>query len=113
MHEYSLCEGVLKVLQEQAAAQDFRRVRTVWLEVGELAGVDIEAMRFGFDLVMKGSLAENALLEIITIPGKAWCPVCMKEFAIRQRFDSCPKCDGYALKMVSGEEMRVKELEVS
>lgn len=45
----SLCEGILQVLEESAESQGFSRVKTVWLEIGALAGVEIEAMRFGFD----------------------------------------------------------------
>ena len=87
MHELSLCEGVLQILEEQSLQQGFGRVNTVWLEIGVLSGVEIEAMRFGFDVVIKGSIAEGARLEIIDIPGTAWCMQCMDTVAIRQRFD--------------------------
>jgi len=112
MHEMSLCEGVLKVLEEQARQQAFQRVKTVWLEIGDLAGVEKEAMRFGFDVVMKGSLADGARLEIIDIPGQAWCMQCMKPVTIRQRFDPCGECGGHQLQVTGGDELRVKELEV-
>lgn len=112
MHEMSLCEGVLRVLEEQARQQEFQRVKTVWLEIGDLAGVEKEAMRFGFDVVMKGSLADGARLEIIDIPGQAWCMQCMKPITIRQRFDPCSECGGHQLQVTGGDELRVKELEV-
>lgn len=112
MHEMSLCEGVLQVLQEQAKKQGYTQVKAVWLEIGELAGVDLEAMRFGFDVVMKNSLADGAVLEIITLPGRAWCMACEKNVAVTQRFDPCPECGGYQLHVTGGDEMRIKELEV-
>lgn len=112
MHEMSLCEGVLQVMQEQAKAQGFSRVKTVWLEIGELAGVDTEAMRFGFDVVVRDSLADGATLEIIHLPGRAWCLPCGNEVRVRQRFDACPTCGGYQLQVTGGDELRVKELEV-
>jgi hydrogenase nickel incorporation protein HypA/HybF len=112
MHEMSLCEGVLKVLEEQACAQKFARVKTVWLEIGELASVEKEAMRFSFDMVMKGSLADGARLEIIEVPGQAWCMQCMKTVVIKQRFDACHDCGSHQLQITGGEEMRIKELEV-
>ena len=55
MHEMSLCEGILQVLEDNAKEKAFTSVKTVWLEIGALSGVEIEAMRFGFDAVMKGS----------------------------------------------------------
>lgn len=112
MHEMSLCEGVLQVLEEQARAQQFSRVKTVFLEIGELAGVDPEAMRFGFDVVMKGTLADGAALQIIHLPGRAWCLPCGKEVHVAQRFEPCPACGGYQLQVTGGDELRVKELEV-
>jgi hydrogenase nickel incorporation protein HypA/HybF len=112
MHEMSLCAGILQILEEQARTQGFRRVKTVWLELGGLAGVELEAMRFGFDVVMRGSLAEGARLEVIEVPGEAWCLQCRKTVAVNQRFDACPDCGGYELQLTAGEEMRIRELEV-
>lgn len=112
MHEMSLCEGVLQVLQDNAKSQGFSSVKTVWLEIGALAGVELDAMRFGFDAVMRGSLADKARLEIIEIPGQAWCLKCAKAVQVEQRFDQCPDCESYQLQVISGDEMRIKELEV-
>jgi len=112
MHEMSLCEGVLRVIEEQAAVQNYHKVKAVWLEVGALAGVEVDALRFGFDVVMKGSIATDASLEIIEVEGQAWCPQCMKNVMIRQRFEACPECGNYHLQVNGGEELRIKELEV-
>ena len=112
MHEMSLCEGVLQILEDHAKSQGFNRVVTVWLEIGRLSGVEIEALRFCFDAITRGTLAEQASLEIIEVPGKAWCMECSKSVEIQQRFDMCPNCGGYQLQITDGGEMRIKELEV-
>ncbi|WP_293650148.1 hydrogenase maturation nickel metallochaperone HypA [Thiolapillus sp.] len=112
MHEMSLCEGVLQILEDHAAKQGFTRVRTVWLEIGQLAGVEVEAMRFCFDAVTKDTLADGAALEIIELPGQTWCLQCSKQVAVTQRFDACPHCGGFQLQVTGGEELRIKELEV-
>lgn len=112
MHEMSLCEGVLRIIEEQAAVQNYAQVKTVFLEVGALAGVELDALRFGFDVVMKDSIADRAKLEILEISGQAWCMQCMKNVVVQQRFDACPDCGGFQLQVNGGEEMRIKELEV-
>ncbi|MEJ2404399.1 MAG: hydrogenase maturation nickel metallochaperone HypA [Candidatus Thiodiazotropha sp.] len=112
MHEMSLCESVIQILQDNAVSQGFKRVKTVWLEIGELSGVEVEAMRFGFEVVSRGTLADQATLEIIESPGTAWCMQCGKSVRVRQRFDACPECGSYQLQINGGEEMRIKELEV-
>ncbi len=112
MHEMSLCEGVLQVLESEAQKQGFEKVKSVWLEIGDLAGVEIEAMEFCFDAVTRNSLADGAQLNIINVPGLAWCMQCSKNVSVKQRFDECPDCGSFQLQVTSGEEMRIKELEV-
>ncbi len=112
MHEMSLCEGVLQVLEEQARIQSYHRVKQVWLEIGALSGVETEALRFSFEVVCRGTLAEGARLNIIQIPGRAWCLPCAKSIALSHRYDPCPDCGGHQLQVTGGDEMRIKELEV-
>ena len=113
MHEMSLCENILQVLEEEADKQGFERVRQVWLEIGRLAGVEAEALRFSFDIVIRGTLADGAKLSIIEVPGAAWCTPCAESVPVEQRFDACPKCGGFQLQLTAGDEMRIKELEVN
>lgn len=112
MHEMSLAESVLQVIEDSARANNFTRVKTVWLEIGALAGVEVEAMRFCFDAVVKDSVADGARLEIIETPGQAWCLACAKTVPIAQRYDTCPECGGVQLQPTGGLELKVRELEV-
>jgi hydrogenase nickel incorporation protein HypA/HybF len=112
MHEMSLCESILQTLEQQAPLQQYRRVNAVWLEIGVLAGVEVEALRFCFALVVKNSLAEQARLEIVEVPGRAWCMPCGREVAIQQLYDQCPHCGSQQLQITGGDQMRIKELEV-
>lgn len=113
MHEMSLTEGVVRILEDQAATHGFSKVKTVWLEIGELSNVDPESMLFCFDAVAKGSpVAAEAKLEIVRVAGQGFCLSCGESVAVSNRFDPCPKCDGFGLRITAGEEMRIKELEV-
>jgi hydrogenase nickel incorporation protein HypA/HybF len=113
MHEMSLTEGLLRILEDQAVRHGFTRVKTVWLEIGELSTADPESMLFCFDAVTRGSpVAAEARLEIVRVAGAAWCMDCATSVAIASRTDPCPSCGGFKLTVTAGEEMRVKELEV-
>ena len=112
MHEMSLAEGVLQIMEDQAQSQQFKQVKTVWLEIGELSHVSPEAITFCFDAVTKGSLADGAKLEIIRTPGQAWCHECAEQVAVSSLADPCPKCNGHKIQVTDGDDMRVKELEV-
>lgn len=113
MHEMAICESILDTLKEQARAQHFDTVRRVCLEIGPFSGVEIEALKFGFDVVTRGSLAENAALEIVETGASAWCMPCGENVAIAERYDACPKCGSHQLQVTGGEELRIKELEVN
>lgn len=112
MHEMSLAEGVLQLIEEAAANQGFSRVRTVWLEIGELAGTEKDALRFCFDVVTRDSLAEQARLEIVDLPGQGWCMHCAGTVHLARLFDACPQCGSHQVQVTGGNEMRVRELEV-
>ena len=112
MHEMSLMQDVLEIIEDAAREKKFGRVKTVWLEIGALSGVDPQAVNFCFDAVMQGSVASGAILEILHKPGLAWCMKCGKQVEISARFDACELCGSFELQVTGGDGMRVKELEV-
>lgn len=112
MHEMSLAEGVLQIMEDQARVQNFTRVKAVWLDIGELSHVDPQAIAFCFDAVTRGSLAEGAKLEILRTPGRAWCHDCTATVDVKALTDPCPACGGHKLQVTGGDDMRVRELEV-
>jgi hydrogenase nickel incorporation protein HypA/HybF len=113
MHEMSLAEGVLQLIEDAAREQEFATVTAVWLEIGRLSGVEVEAMKFCFDAVTRDSIAEGARLEIITLPGTGWCMECSITVPMTEVFGACPQCGSYQMQVTGGTEMRVKELEVA
>ncbi len=112
MHEMSLMESVLEIVEDEARKAGARTVKTVKLSIGELSHVEPEAMAFCFEAVIRGTLAEGARLEIERVPGRGWCLDCAETVAISERFGACPKCGGHKVQMTGGDELRVAELEV-
>lgn len=112
MHEMALCRGMVQIIEEQATAHDYTRVKTVRLEIGPLAAVEPEALRFCFDAATRGTVAENAKLEIVTMAASAWCFSCGETVTISERNGVCPNCGSYQVQVTGGDELRIKELEV-
>lgn len=112
VHEMSLMEEMLRIVEENARSQGYVRVRTVVLEIGKLAGVEVEALRFAFEAVADGSIAEGAALEIEEPPGLGWCVECEQESPVETRYDPCPLCAKVPLNITGGTQMRVKALDV-
>lgn len=112
MHEMSLAEGILRIIEDAARSQKFARVKSVRLEIGRLSSVEPEALNFCFDAVMRGSCAEGARLDILPVPGTGWCMDCCGSVELAALCDPCPECGGYKVQATGGTEMRVKDLEV-
>jgi len=112
MHEMSICESVIQIIEEEARKQAFTKVKQVWLEIGLFSGIEVDALRFSFDVVTRNTVAENAGLNIDELPGQGYCMGCGKTITVRQRFDPCPECGGFQIQVTGGNEMRIKELEV-
>lgn len=112
MHEMALAESVREIVEHTARAHGAWRVAAVRLEIGKLSQVEVEAMRFAFDVVMRGTLAATARLDITETDGSAWCMRCSQPVAIAQRGDGCPRCGGHPLQVTGGERMRVMDIEI-
>ena len=112
MHELSLCESILGIIKDYARTHNFTRVRSVRIEIGALSCAEPDALRFGFDVVTKGSVAEGAMLEIDRPPGEAWCWDCKAMVPVTDRTTGCPGCGGHSLELRAGDQMRVVELDV-
>jgi len=113
MHEISICEGILQVIEDQAIAQNFKEVKSIRLELGPMAGVELEALRFSYDVVTRGTIADNSKLEVIQLPVNAWCMPCSGPVEVKQRFEPCPQCGSYQVQINGGDELRIKDMEVN
>jgi hydrogenase nickel incorporation protein HypA/HybF len=112
MHEMSIAEGILQLIEETARKEQAQRVTLVVLEMGQLASVEVESLRFCFDAVVCDSVAAGARLEIIEIPGQGWCLDCNQSVPLSEKLSGCPLCGSFRLQVTGGTEMRVMELEV-
>lgn len=113
MHEISLLENVREILEDHAISQHFCKVNQVTLEIGKLSCVEPDALRFGFDVVMNGSLAENAVLIITELPGLGECRQCQQQTEMETLHDPCKLCGSPFLTVLQGSEMKIKDLIVS
>ncbi len=110
MHELSLLENVREILENHALREKFSRVTKVTLEIGKLSSIEPDALRFGFDVVMKDSLAENAELIISELSGLGLCQQCQQQIEMETLYDPCAYCGSPFVKVIQGAEMKIKDL---
>jgi hydrogenase nickel incorporation protein HypA/HybF len=108
MHELALMENVVDAVCDQIGDE---QVVLVQLEIGELAGVELEALRYCFDACVAGTQLEGAELAIRSVPGRARCYGCGAAHPLRSFTASCA-CGSFDREVLSGTELRVKEVEV-
>ena len=111
MHEMTIAEGIFDIAKEHAAREKSMRISKIGLLIGEMAGVEEDALRFCFSVLVRGSLAEGAGLSIKRLPLVGRCAACGHEQSIEGYNFICPKCGG-GLAIVSGRELRVEYLEM-
>lgn len=111
MHEMSIAEGILDAALKPQLA-DNEAITAVRVAVGELAGVDIEALLFAWTSVRRGTRADTAQLLIERPAGRAWCMACGKDVPLHRHGDPCPECGGYQLFANQGHELQVLDLTV-
>ena len=113
MHEASLAGGVLKLVEDSAAREHFKRVSVLRLEVGKLANVELRALRFALEAIAPGTVLEGAALEFEEPEGQAWCMGCSQTVSLTERGAACPVCEGYQLQPTRGTELRVIDMLVA
>jgi hydrogenase nickel incorporation protein HypA/HybF len=108
MHELGIAQEVVALVADHAQG----KVTRIVLEIGKLSAILPDAVRFCFDLCSEGTVVAGAQLDIIEVPGRARCRACLGEVTLDRPFGRCA-CGGTDLEWLTGDELRVKEYEVS
>ncbi len=112
MHEVSLMAEAVRLAEEAARAAGGGRITGLKLRVGTLSGAVPEAMRFAFDVVAQGTLAEGAWLGIESVAPVCWCASCQAEFAGQSFLSECPRCHDVSGDLRRGRELNIAAVEL-
>ena len=110
MHELSLAGGILRIVEQAAERERFRRVSRLSLEVGRLSGVEVESLRFALGAIAPGTCLEGAAFDIREPPGQAACLGCGSMTEVNELGDACRHCGGWRLEPTGGTEFRVVDM---
>ncbi len=111
MHELSIAQSLVETIRETAAAHSGGRVRRVGIRVGELSGVQPDALQFSFDIIIRGTDLEGAALDIERMGLQQHCDACDKDYPVVEFTLVCPDC-GAATRTVSGDELQMTYVEL-
>lgn len=113
MHEISLVTALMEQVEDLAKQQDFTMIKHIKLAVGEISGVNSEALLFCFPEVVKGSILSSAELIVDSIPAIIYCSICRSDSTPTDRWALiCENCGSMDIRVKSGKEFKIIELVV-
>ena len=112
MHELSVCQALLARVAEIAADRGASCVARINVEVGPLCGVEPALLASAFEVLRAGSCAASATLSFISTSVTISCLTCGAEAEVRPNHLLCAACGGYRTRIVSGDELRLRGVEL-
>ncbi len=121
MHEISIAGAIIDAVIDAAKKNDAKKVEEVFLEIGELTALNSEQLRFIFETITHGTVAEGARYDIRVIEPLIDCKKCSYkgpiEFFEKLHFFlpviQCPKCGESDVDITAGRECCVKKIKIS
>lgn len=112
MHELSVCQALLDEVAKAAASRGASAVERITIEVGRLSGVEPELLARAFEVARVGTCASQAVLVVRTLDITVRCTECGATSHAEPTRLTCGACNGYRTRVVEGEELRLRTLEL-
>jgi hydrogenase nickel incorporation protein HypA/HybF len=112
VHELSIAEAILERVSAEAERHPHGRFTKVGIRMGELSGVDPDALSFGFEVLVQNTKWDPLALQIEFSPRMQRCPGCAHEFRAPDSETRCPQCGNQATECIGGHELDIVYMEV-
>ena len=111
MHEFSIALNILEIAESTALQHKTSGVSEVEIEVGDAAGVNIEALEFAWESAAGSSaLLKNSKLIIRPVPLIFECIRCRHHYSPADIPATCPACGEPGASLIQGRELKVKSV---
>ncbi len=108
MHELGMCESIVDAVQRRAGDRPVRRVR---VRVGALHAVEPDAFTQSFQMAAAGTVAEDAVPDLVLLPVTIRCRGCGGQGASPAPVPLCPACGGADVELTGGDELMLESIE--
>ena len=112
MHEMGIANSILAGVAREVERRPGSRAVRVGVRIGELAGVDPDALNFAFEALTLDTPLSGLVLEVEYRGPRACCRDCSREFEMRNFELLCPDCGSTDAHCVGGDELEFTYLEV-
>ena len=112
MHEIGIASEILRTCRGETARRQGARLVGVTVQVGVLSGVDTDALRFAWDVLVHDEKGPALTLEIQVVPRRNCCQDCGCEFDSGIYGAPCPDCTSGNSRLLGGDELQLVSVEV-
>jgi hydrogenase nickel incorporation protein HypA/HybF len=113
MHELAMACELVEIAEQAARAAHAQSVTTVRLRLGAFAGVEREALLFGYDAATRGTLLQGSYLLIEDVPLVVACDDCgISSQPPSLQMLTCPNCGSEHTHIISGQEIDIVGVEI-
>lgn len=121
MHEISIAGAIIDSVLDAAKKNNAKKVEEVFIEVGELTALNPDQLKFIFETITSGTVAEGARYDIRVVKPIISCRKCQYngpiEFFEKIHFFlpviKCPQCKEADVEIVAGRECCVRKIKIS
>jgi hydrogenase nickel incorporation protein HypA/HybF len=113
MHELSIVMSIIDIAEEQVKKANAHKVDSIELEIGTMAGIEMDALDFSWEAAVKNTVLSDADRIVDQVQAIARCTNCDCEYKVMEPFEPCPACQNVFVEYLKGKELRVKALVVS
>ena len=112
MHELAIAQNIIEAVRRALEAHGGGVVRLVRLRIGELSGVEVESLRFGYEMSVSDTELAGSELEIERIAVVCECEQCGLLFTPDRFIRICPACSSRRCRITQGAELEIVDFEV-
>jgi hydrogenase nickel incorporation protein HypA/HybF len=112
LHELSICQSMIRVVDATMKDHPGTRLRKIFVDVGRASTVEPILLKDAFEIATTGGPYEGTELVINEIPFVGRCRSCGKSFGYQEFALGCPSCGSTSVEIESGLELSIKEIEV-
>lgn len=112
MHEFSIVQSLVRQIQEIEKQYAPEKIKVVYLEVGELSGVEATSVDFYYKELVKSSSLENTELVIHRCGLKGQCQDCGLKFDMKELVLTCPDCLSQKVNLIGGRELLISAIDL-
>lgn len=112
MHELSIVVNILDTVEEKAQSLNAKIVYEIEMEIGELSGIEFDALDFAIENAPKNDILKDVKFQIKRIKPIARCSSCSFEFETSEYSNVCPKCNSVKTEIITGNELKIKSFKM-